>query len=1633
MKIKIQGANENNLQNVDVEFGDGLTVVTGISGSGKSSLVFSTLYHESRRRFSEIFTRGSKPRLAPAKVHKITGLGPTIAIEQNILNRNPLSTLASASGLHPFLRILYTNFGQRTCPKCTNKIIIYSEDEVVDQISQQVKNNTLKLYAPIVKQVRGSHKTLLDTLLTEFGEKALIIDGHPYHFEDLDPFKVHDIEVEIAAIDDSVSPRELRVHIQKIIALGANAVHVRSDINQQDQLMYSFTNSCSTCGTWIGEIKSSLFNMSCPYCKGEGCKRCQNVGLHPETLMVTWKGLRLPDLLTLSVEEAKTLFMDPQLPSSANRLLFEIQRRLNALVTVGLGYITLNRSSPTLSRGESQRVRLAIALISRLEDIVHVLDEPTIGLSIIDTMRLLPAFRQLHGPVIFVEHDRVAAATADQAIDLGPGAGREGGKVTFTGSLSALWKANSYTGRFFSMRDQVEIPEYRTPSNQFLKIVKASLRNLKSINISIPINQLTVITGPSGSGKSTLVEDVLYASLTELNPIGCKEITGPSLKAVLVDQTPIGKNPRSNPATYTNLAGVIRDIFSKITGFSPSHFSFNRSEGWCENCKGMGAIEVKMRFLPSTWIPCDVCETKRFSDKVLKAMIRFDNHSLSISDFYELSVDEAYTLLIKQKKIGLAQKDWNAAKRILTALRDVGLGYLPLGQPSPTLSGGEAQRVKLAKYLGMRSLKERLILLDEPSTGLHPYDVSRLLFVLDKLVRTGATIVVVEHNSDFIRAADWIIDLGSGAGPEGGNLIFAGSPKELFKARESVTTKGLQYEDSIKPIKEEIQCESKVESIRIENATANNLKNVSIEFPKGIITVVTGVSGSGKSSLIGDVLKSEAERRFLETLSLYERQGFREGPEAPVDSITGLGVTISIDPRRIGRWYNYRSTVGLITEISHHLTILMSNFGEYQCSNCNTLCKRNLHEWFCPNCNLSFPIPEAKYFSTSNYASACKKCHGVGTLPIPKPEKLIIHPDKPLCKGAMYSPGFFPKGYLCKKYNGGYYVVQALAKRHNFDPMTTPWNEMTPEAQNAFLYGESKPLKVTFESRSRLGTYDRTIQFPGFYGWIGDWDVGGTYSSTVTCSECNGARLRPEYLTITLGGYNIYDLTEMPFKQLLEVLQDLELPNIDKNIAQYSLETIVHRLGFLNQVGLGYINASRIIMTLSAGEAQRIRLAGLLGSNLTSLTVLLDEPTRGLHPSEIDGLLNALTRLRDDNNTIIVIEHDPQVIKAADHVIDIGPGPGTEGGTIVAQGTLGEISQADTITALWLRGKRRFTRPKKYEKFRTSKRWLRLRGAREHNLKDVNLEIPLGVLVGICGVSGSGKSTLLIDILSRILVPKKHTTSVAYEPINPGEYDSIEGAPSRAMIIDQSKHNVSSPFTYFNLRKPLYSLYAESDDAKALGLDEKQLFQGCSACKGRGRIRMDMGFLPDVFTSCDTCQGTGLTAEAWMVRLYGYTLPELFDLTLNQIYDLFKSDDRISRPLKSAKNVGLGYLLLRQPRIHLSGGECQRLKIAKELSRKKLKLEKSTMYILDEPTVGQHLHDVSRLLKVLQHLVDEGNSVVVIEHHPHVLAACDWLIELGPVGGPEGGYIVAADTPLKVAEGDTPTAEYLRPVLEGQL
>ena len=651
MPVRVQGAREHNLQNVDAEFGSGLTVVTGVSGSGKTSLVFDTLYHEARRRFLEIFSVGeSSARLVPANVESIEGLGPAIAVGQNLLNRNPNSILATASGLHPFLRLLYAHFGERSCPRCGSSLTVLSEDELVE--TALALGDGLEIFAPLLKNMPGSHRTLLDGLAEEFSTGDIMVDGGSWNGRALHPHDAHTIEVRVGQVNaEHTAERAIKVRelVRAAAGLGASALRL---FYAKESIIAARAPVCVSCGAWFGELRATDYNRACPHCAGKGCVVCFHTGLPPAAAAARWAGRSFLDLLALSVDEAIECFKTHPAEPTTARLRLEIVRRLLALHRVGLGYVALNRPSPTLSRGEAQRVRLALALISPLEDMLHILDEPTVGQHPADVANLLPAFRELAGPVVFVEHDRTAAAGADQAIDLGPGAGRFGGQVVFRGTPAELWQADTATGRSFSLRERPPRRQELPSALDFLTVRGASLRNLRDIHVPIPLGRLTVITGVSGSGKSTLVEDVLVASLQEGKPVGCAAIEGPAFRPVMVDQSPIGRNPRSNPATYTKLADLLRDLYAEATGLPPSSFSFNRPEGACPTCQGLGAVEITLRYLPPTWAPCEDCAGQRFSEEVLAARLTCaDGVSRSIADFLALPISVLRPLLENETRL----------------------------------------------------------------------------------------------------------------------------------------------------------------------------------------------------------------------------------------------------------------------------------------------------------------------------------------------------------------------------------------------------------------------------------------------------------------------------------------------------------------------------------------------------------------------------------------------------------------------------------------------------------------------------------------------------------------------------------------------------------------------------------------------------------------------------------------------------------------------------------------------------------------------------------------------------------------------------------------------------------------------
>ena len=1316
-ELRVSGAAEHNLREVDVTFGPGLTAVVGVSGSGKSSLAFDVVYNEARRRFIDSIALGRHgARVTASDVRGIDGLGPAVAIAQNVLNVNPASTVATSVGLHPFLRILYSRFADVTCPRCEVPVRSVSREErlaiALDRLGTEGK---VDVEVAIARAQCRALRRLIDGLRGRF--EAVTIDGRPWaatgsaRVPRLDPAVPHDVVVRVATLHAGASAAEARATLERADALGSPEVRLNGTPILRAPI-------CPTCGDWVRPLEPSAF-------------RDAAVGTSSHRIA----GVKFPDLLARSVGDALDFVKELPVGLRAARLRDELLRRLRPLVQLGLGHLTLDRSMPSLSRGEAQRTRLAVVLGGRLEDLLHVLDEPTIGLHHTDLKRLLDAIASLPGPVLMVEHDRTAVAMADDVVEIGPAGGRGGGELVFQGPPAALWRADTASGRGFSAPPRAR----RSPrmlGDQRIGITGANLRNLRDVDCEIPLGALTVITGPSGAGKTTLARDVLLASIRDKAPIGCSTLEAPPVRAVAVDQRPLGNNPRSNPATYTKVFDRIRDVFANEAGRSASEFTFNRPEGACPDCEGMGSVAVNLSHLAPIWVPCETCEGSRYRPEVLQTTWQ----GRSIADVLELSVDEAAALFAEHPPV----------TRVLQTLQDVGLGYLTLGQPSPSLSGGEAQRVRLTREVTKAKTGD-LVLLDEPTTGLHPADLDRLLTVLDKLTVNGCTVVVVEHQADVIAAADWRIDLGPGGGPDGGCLQHCGPP--VVEKRPRLTPRA-------KPR----GARRSSDAIQVRGARSHNLQSVDVDFAKGRFTVVTGVSGSGKSSLVRDVVAAEANRRLLESLSVYERQSVREGPEAPVDSLTGLGPTMSIDA--IGTTFGPGSglapaiaTVGRSSDLDRVISTVLARAGERTCLECGGTDVRRASprpeaEWRCRDCEAkALPIEPRHLIGSA--ASVCPQCLGRGVERVYDWERVIVRPDVPLAAGVFGgSLAWFRAGRA--GITGFDATLAAIAERHRFDPRTTPWSEMSDEARHAVLFGEHGSDDRSADRRH----VDEVAEF-GLNHWA-PYDLGGAETKAFECRECHGRQLRAPYLAIRLQGQDRNGLFWAPFVELEDKLASMAEP-ADAHAAQ-ARTVALHRLAFLRAVGLGYIHLDRATWTLSAGEAQRIKLASVLGAGLVGMTVMLDEPSRGLHPSEVSALIEALRELRDAGNTVIAVEHDPLLIRAADAVLEIGPGPGRGGGRVV------DLDSPQSLTRALLEGS--VSIPHRDARRQPSS-WMHVTGARENNLRGFDVRIPLGVLGGVCGISGSGKSSLVVDTVALALTrPKTNITGVGVVRVEPGAHDS---------------------------------------------------------------------------------------------------------------------------------------------------------------------------------------------------------------------------------------------------------------------
>ncbi len=1408
-----------------------------------------------------------------------------------------------------------------------------------------------------------------------------------------------------------------------------------------------------------------------------------------ETVWQALPGLHIHDLMGLPLERALAFFdglhLSAPLDQAVGLLLGEIRSRLRYLLEVGLGYLTLDRQSRTLSGGEVQRINLTTALGTSLVNTLFVLDEPSIGLHPRDIERILGVLRRLRdagNSLLVVEHDPQIMLGADRLLDIGPGPGEHGGEILFFGRPADLIGGAprpSLTADYLSGRrrvaaaDESAAPDAKT---RWIEVLGATEHNLKDLDVRIPLNRLVCVTGVSGSGKSTLIQDVLFNALARLKgraeetPGAHRALRGhePLAGVSLLDQSPIGRTSRSNPASYVGAWDAIRKVFAaaplaRERGYGPGTFSFNAGSGRCPTCGGSGLEHVEMQFLSDVYLRCPDCDGRRYRSSVLE--VRIEAHS--IADVLAMTVSEARAFFAGNSEVA----------RALEPLEAVGLAYLRLGQPVPTLSGGESQRLKLAGHLarskaGKAGAGELLFLLDEPTTGLHFDDIAVLLRALRRLLRQGHSLVVIEHNLDLIRSADWVIDLGPEGGEGGGKLVCVGTPEEVARHPSSHTGRALREHAGAQPsaIAQAPPAPAPGDAIEILHAREHNLRDLSVRIPRERFTVITGVSGSGKSTLAFDILFAEGQRRYLESLNAYARQFVQPAARPDVGAVLGIPPAVAIE-QRTSRG-GHKSTLGTLTEIHHFLRLLFVKLGVQYCPDCeipiepqsrDEILERITRETRGRRVAILAPLVVnrkgvynelAKWADRKGYALLRVDGELLPTDDWPRLDRYREHSiDLPVGE-LRVEPASEPqlRAWVDSALDHGKGLLRVVDLGVSGNNQRTERSFSTHRTCPGCGRGFEEPDPRLFSYNSKHGwcraCFGTGVVLPGFgadqTGEEGEWLAEGPEPQTA-CPSCEGARLRPEALSVYFKDWTIADYAACSVDEAVEVLRALDLRGRERAIGQDLLSEILGRLSFLQEVGLGYLSLDRAAPTLSGGEAQRIRLAAQLGSNLRGVCYILDEPTIGLHPRDNRMLLDTLYKLRAKGNTVVVVEHDEETIRRAEHLIDLGPGAGRLGGRLVAEGSVQALIAApESVTGRCLA--RPLVHPLVRRRPTKAEAYLRVEGARLNNLKDLSLSIPLGRLVCVTGVSGSGKSTLVGDLLVQnlrgLLAAEAQRGRRSVPPLQGCTAITGWRALERVLEVDQTpigKTPRSCPATYIGFWDAVRRLFAATPEARIHGWGPGRFSFNtaggrCAACDGQGVRKVEMSFLPDVKVVCEECGGARFNAETLMVRYKGQSVGEVLAMSVDQAADFFSAQPAVQHALGLLQDVGLGYLSLGQQSPTLSGGEAQRIKLVTELAKAREGARRRpapTLYVLDEPTVGLHMADVGRLVRVLHRLVEAGHSLLVIEHNLDVIAEADWVIDLGPEGGDGGGTLVVEGSPRQVSAAwrKSRTGEALRDFL----
>ena len=1796
--IRIHGARQNNLKNLSLELPLGeLTVITGVSGSGKSSLAFDTLYAEGQRRYVETFSpyaRQFLDRMDRPQVDRVEDIPPAIAIDQTNPVRTSRSTVGTMTEINDHLKLLFARAAQLHCRQCgkpvrrdtpasvlaslhehaaaagdprlllcfevsrppslpekeLRKLLesqgyvrILEEPEKKDHDRLTVIQDRLRLGSADAGRVsealeaalKGGRGRIVVHALDEAGAitaswryssglhcadcDIAYQDPLPSHFSFNSPLgacdtcrgfgRVIGVDYDLVIPDknktlrggaikpwQTATGKECQTDMEKHAPAAGIPLDVPwHDLTQAQQHWVIQGDGRKGRKHWYGAkgyfdwLESKAYKMHMRvllsrYRSYNECPDCRGARLKPESLLWRLGPHNMQALAQLPVARTREFFqvfaLPPPLGDADTMILSEIRARLGYLCEVGLSYLTLDRQSRTLSGGEVQRINLTTALGTSLVNTLFVLDEPSIGLHPRDMGRVIGVMQKLRdagNTLVVVEHDPQIMFEADRLIDMGPGAGEHGGEILFNGPpRGVLDEPRSLTGEYLSGRRRIEASRAEGVASMAGAVVLegASLHNVQDATLTVPLGQLVCVTGVSGSGKSTLVTELLYPALqralgkpAELNGSyaalrGHDKLAG----VVLVDQSPIGRTTRSNPASFVGAFDPIRQLFAKLPEaalrkYTPGTFSFNSGNGRCPECGGNGFEHVEMQLLADVYLRCPTCNGRRYRDEILELKLDgADGRRADIASVLEMTVTEAVMFFADQPEV-LAR---------LKPLADVGLSYLRLGQPVPTLSGGEAQRLKLAGHLAdTETAKRQLLIFDEPTTGLHFEDIAQLMRAFRQLTTRGHSLLVIEHNLDVIGAADWLIELGPEGGDLGGRIVGTGTPADFRKARIGHTGAALaQYVLSASAVRDaqrrQVPVAPPPRQIEVRGAREHNLKNIDAQLPHGAMTVVTGVSGSGKSTLAFDIVFGEGQRRYLESLNAYARQFVQPASRADADSVSGIPPTIAIEQRtsRGGR----KSTVATLTEIYPFLRLLFVKLGTQHCPDCqlpieplspDAIAARIMKMHRQREIALYAPLVASRKGIYNELAAWARKKgftelrvdgrlvptgkwpklarHKVHDIELPLGNLKVTPREEPRLRELIAQGLDVGKGVLLVGTSDGGPLQSFSSKRacpncgKGFaepDPRLFAYNSSRGWCESCFGTGEALEHFDTEQSGEEE-----------YWHEVGDGQA--------PCPDCHGARLNPLALAVQFREQSIAQLAGLAVTELAAFLDKLKLDTREAAIAVDIVKEIRGRLGFLARVGLGYLALDRAAPTLSGGETQRLRLAAQLGSNLRGVCYVLDEPTIGLHPRDNRLLLDALGTLSGGRNTLVVVEHDEETIRRADHVLDLGPGAGTRGGHVVAAGTMEEIMRVpESVTGRCLREPMRHaTEPRRPVVKRGAKATpvLALEDVTLHNLRKLDVELPLGRLIALTGVSGSGKSTLALDVLHPELTRAVARKGKAARPLLCSAIRGTERI-DRVLEVDQTpigKTPRSCPATYVGFWDAIRRVYAGTTEAGIRGWSASRFSFNtadgrCPACDGQGMRTVEMNFLPDVKVPCDVCKGQRFDPETLAVRWRGKSIGDVLAMNVDEAVEFFASHNAIRHALLLLQEVGLGYLTLGQQSPTLSGGEAQRIKLVTELARLRPSTEaavRGSFYILDEPTVGLHMADVEKLIAVLHRLADAGNTVLVVEHNLDVIAQADWVIDLGPEAGPEGGSIVVAGPPAAVvAQRGSRTGVELKQFLE---